>query len=67
MYRLDAYVQSNRKNEVVPDIAYPFHDKTITVTSCERICLGNKKNYSTLVQYLLDNILASVRLMTKYG
>ena len=25
------------------DIDYPFHDKTIVVTRCGRICLGNKK------------------------
>src|SRR5512142_2058374 len=28
-------------------IDYPFHDKTIVVTRCGRICLGNKKiNFS---------------------
>jgi hypothetical protein len=31
----------------LPDIDYPFHDKTILVTRCGRICLGNKKiNFS---------------------
>src|SRR5262252_1506658 len=31
----------------LPDIDYPFHDKTIVVTRCGRICLGNKKiNFS---------------------
>ena len=29
------------------DIDYPFHDKTIVVTRCGRICLGRKKiNFS---------------------
>ena len=33
----------------MPDIAYPFYDKTITVTSCGRICLGSKKiHFSTV-------------------
>ncbi len=31
----------------IPDIDYPLHDKTIVVTRCGRICLGNKKiNFS---------------------
>jgi len=33
----------------LPDIDYPFHDKTIVVTRCGRICLGRKKiNFSTV-------------------
>jgi hypothetical protein len=33
----------------LPDIDYPFHDKTIVVTHCGRICLGRKKiNFSTV-------------------
>jgi putative transposase len=33
----------------LPDIDYPFHDKTIVVTRCGRICLGKKKiNFSTV-------------------
>ena len=31
----------------LPDIDYPFHDKTSVVTRCGRICLGQKKiNFS---------------------
>jgi hypothetical protein len=31
----------------LPDIDYPFHDKIIVVTNCERICAGRKKiNFS---------------------
>ena len=34
--------------EGLPDIDYPFHDRTIVVTHCGRICLGRKKiNFST--------------------
>ena len=30
-----------------PDIDYPFHDKTVVVTRCGRICMGqNKINFS---------------------
>src|SRR5262245_3620760 len=33
----------------LPDIDYPFHDRTIVVTHCGRICLGKKKiNFSTV-------------------
>lgn len=31
----------------LPDLEYPFHDKTVTVTSCGRIYIHNKKiNFS---------------------
>ena len=33
----------------LPDVSYPFHDKTVTVTKCGRICLGNQKiHFSTV-------------------
>jgi len=25
------------------DVEYPFHDRTITVTTCGRICIGRRK------------------------
>ena len=38
-----------RTYQGLPDIDYPFHDKTIVVTHCGRICLGHKKiNFSTV-------------------
>jgi len=31
------------------DLEYPFHDRTITVTCCGRICIGRRKiNLSTV-------------------
>jgi hypothetical protein len=40
---------STRPYKGLPDIDYPFHDKTIVVTNCDRICLGQKKiNFSTV-------------------
>jgi putative transposase len=27
----------------ITDLEYPFHDRTITVTTCGRICLGRRK------------------------
>jgi hypothetical protein len=39
---------SPRPYQGLPDIDYPFHDRTIVVTHCGRICLGKKKiNFST--------------------
>lgn len=33
----------------MPDIDCPFHDRTIVVTHCGRICLGREKiNFSTV-------------------
>jgi putative transposase len=43
----EVYQPSPRPYTGLPDIDYPFHDKTILVTRCGRICLGNKKiNFS---------------------
>jgi putative transposase len=40
----EVYQPSPRPYTGLPDIDYPLHDKTIVVTRCGRICLGNKKN-----------------------
>ena len=43
----EIYQPSPRPYHGLPDIDYPFHDKTIVVTRCGRICLGHKKiNFS---------------------
>jgi putative transposase len=43
----EIYCPSTRPYQGLPDLDYPFHDKTIVVTRCARICLGNKKiNFS---------------------
>jgi putative transposase len=45
----DIYQASPRPYQGLPDIDYPFHDRTIVVTYCGRICLGKKKiNFSTV-------------------
>jgi putative transposase len=41
-YPAELYAPSARIYKGLPDIEYPFHDKTITVTNCGRICLKNK-------------------------
>ena len=45
----EVYQPATRTYQGLPDIDYPFHDKTIVVTNCGRICLGRKKiNFSTV-------------------
>ena len=37
------YQPSPRQYHGVDDLEYPFHDRTITVTNCGRICIGRRK------------------------
>jgi putative transposase len=39
----ELYRPSPRTYSGLPDIEYPFHDRTITVTHCGRICIGRRK------------------------
>ena len=34
---------SSRPGRGLSDLEYPFHDHTITVTNCGRICIGKRK------------------------
>lgn len=46
-YPTEVYTSSLREYKGLPEVEYPFHDKTITVTHCGRICLyGKKINFS---------------------
>ncbi len=48
-YHSELYVTSSRPYQGLSDLEYPFHDHTITVTNCGRICLGKRKiNLSTV-------------------
>jgi putative transposase len=43
------YVPSTRSYTGLPELDYPFHDKTVTVTTCGRICFNRQKiNLSTV-------------------
>src|SRR5437870_11358214 len=45
----EIYTPSTRPYRGLPELDYPFHDKTIHLTNCGRICLGRKKiNLSTV-------------------
>ena len=42
-YPADLYTPSARIYRPPPDPQYPFHDRTVRVTRCGRICLGTRK------------------------
>ena len=45
----ECYVPSSRPYAGLPELDYPFHDKTVTVTTCGRICFNRQKiNLSTV-------------------
>jgi putative transposase len=39
----ELYVPSSRSYHGLGELEYPFHDRTITVTQCGRICFGRQK------------------------
>jgi len=48
-YPAELYHHSPRPYRGLSDLEYPFHDRTITVTHCGRICIGRRKvNLSTV-------------------
>jgi putative transposase len=42
-YPAELYSASPRPYNGLPELEYPFHDRTITVTGCGRICMGPQK------------------------
>ena len=48
-YPAEHYVPSTRPYRGLPELDYPFHDRTATVTTCGRICFNRQKiNLSTV-------------------
>jgi len=48
-YPAELYTPSPRCYRGIGELEYPFHDRTITVTNCGRICIGKRKiNLSTV-------------------
>ena len=45
----EVYTASPRPYRGLEDVRYPFHDKTLTVTRCGRICIRGKKVNLSLV------------------
>lgn len=48
-YPSERYARSARVYRGLPELAYPFHDKTVTVTTCGRICFQRRKINLSLV------------------
>jgi transposase InsO family protein len=49
-YPAEIYTPAPRLYQGLPELGYPFHDRTILVTACGRICLHRKKiNISTVL------------------
>ena len=42
-YPAEIYSPSPRSYTGLSEVEYPFHDRTITVTQCGRICIGRRK------------------------
>ncbi len=42
-YPAELYSPSPRPYQGLGELQYPFHDRTVTVTSCGRICIGRRK------------------------
>jgi putative transposase len=45
----ELYTRSRRPYHGLEELDYPFHDKTITVTQCGRICFGRQKIHLSTV------------------
>jgi hypothetical protein len=48
-YPAELYAKSVRPYRGIGELHYPFHDRTVMVTNCGRICIGKRKiNLSTV-------------------
>ena len=54
----EVYIASPRIYNGIPEADYPFHDRTVIVTSCGRICLHRKR-------INISSVLAGQRLGIK--
>jgi putative transposase len=48
-YPAELYLPSSRPYHGLDELHYPFHDQTITVTQCGRICFGRQKIHLSTV------------------
>ncbi len=65
-YPGEVYTPSTREYQGLTEPEYPFHDKTIQVTRCGRICLnGRKINLSVFSDNYICRRVASRENVTK--
>jgi putative transposase len=48
-FPVERYTRSRRRYHGLEELDYPFHDKTITVTQCGRVCFGRQKIHLSTV------------------
>ena len=46
-YPAKCYRSSPRPYTGLPELEYPFHDRTVTVTQCGRLCFGTRSDRNT--------------------
>lgn len=52
----EVYKPSNRIYRGLPPLEYPFHDRTITVTHCGRVCMGRRVESMNLLRRLFARL-----------
>jgi putative transposase len=55
-YPAERYVPSTRPYTGLPEVDYPFHDKTVTVTTCGRICFNRQKKINLSTVFAGQNV-----------
>jgi putative transposase len=74
-YPGELYTRSTRQYHGLLELRYPFHDRTVTVTQCGRVCFGKRKiNLSTVfagqnvgVKQVADRVLADQLYAVRRG
>jgi putative transposase len=61
----DLYTRSTRPYTGLGQLSYPFHDRTVTVTQCGRVCYNRQKTIS--VELLPDRKWESSRSLRRFG
>jgi putative transposase len=54
-YPAERYSPSTRPYAGLPELQYPFHDRTVTVTQCGRLCIG-KRNINLSAAFAGQNV-----------
>ena len=45
----ELFTPSSKRYQGLPDVSDPFHDKTVTITNCGRICIAGQKIHLSMV------------------
>ena len=61
----ELYQPSQREYRGLPELDYPWHDRTVTITTCGRICIGRQK--VNVSQVFAGQSVAPRRWQTEFG